>query len=208
MPEPIITTGPEGANPEPRRTGYRALDLLLAGSAILISTISLVVGFQNAQTQERMVAATSRPILFFETGNAVSGDPTPSISMTIRNDGAGPALLRHLEVRYAGKPVTDKVALFKACCGVDISRPGAGLALMSRKVDNTILPAGSESTFLRFNKEDATAGIWEKLNTGRFKLTFDACYCSIIGECWRSDLTGAEPTRAKRCETTGGWRDY
>ena len=29
----------------------------------------------------------------------------------------------------------------------------------------------------------------------------EACYCSVLHACWKSDLSGLEPERVKQCET-------
>ena len=69
MSGPQVHTEADGVVAHPHHTGARAIDLLLAGSAILISTVSLFIGFHHARTEERLVAAASRPILFYTTGN-------------------------------------------------------------------------------------------------------------------------------------------
>jgi hypothetical protein len=47
MAEAPLQTSAEGVHAEPRKTGYHFADLTIAGSAILISLISLVVAIQR-----------------------------------------------------------------------------------------------------------------------------------------------------------------
>jgi hypothetical protein len=41
--------------------------------------------------------------------------------------------------------------------------------------------------------------VWQRLDTNRFKIKYHACYCSILGTCWDSDLTGIDPKEVKQC---------
>ena len=57
-------------------TGIKWLDLILAGSAIFISVVSLVVSIHHGRTMEQLVAANEKqvkastlPILRYGTGN-------------------------------------------------------------------------------------------------------------------------------------------
>jgi hypothetical protein len=58
------------------RTGIPWLDLILAGSAIFISVVSLIVSIHHGRTMEQLVAANEKqvkastlPILRYGTGN-------------------------------------------------------------------------------------------------------------------------------------------
>jgi hypothetical protein len=85
MSEPPVESQPDGVQLRPARIGQRWLDLSIAGLAIVISLISLAVGFYNAQSQQRMVAATSWPFLVYHTSRI--GD---RLTLRISNEGVGP----------------------------------------------------------------------------------------------------------------------
>jgi hypothetical protein len=43
--------------------------------------------------------------------------------------------------------------------------------------------------------------VWKRLNRERFGISYSACYCSVFGTCWESDLTGVDPREVKACPT-------
>lgn len=103
---------------EPRKTGHRLVDFSIALSAIVISLISLTVAIHHGRVQERLVAANSWPFLFWST--SIDQDESGQrFSIYIANSGVGPALLKGLIVRHAGKPVRGWVELLQECCGVE-----------------------------------------------------------------------------------------
>jgi len=207
MTEPPLHVEPDGVTPEPKRTGHRWLDLLLAGSAILISTVSLFIAAQHAKTQERMVAATSWPFLQFRTSN--NGEQgKPVISMSVVNVGQGPALLKHVSVTYDGKPVHGAYELMSLCCGW---APKSASDLKAFKTSTAplggvVIPPHEEYLFYQFeNTSPQTDAVWRKMDATRFRMKFDACFCSVLGECWRTDLRSLEPAPVKACPKDRGY---
>jgi hypothetical protein len=207
MSEPPVHVDVDGVTPEPKHTGHRWLDLLLATSAILISTVSLFIASQHARTQERMVAATSWPFLQFRTGN--NGDQgKPIVTMSVVNVGQGPALLKHVSVTYDGKPVRGAYELMAACCGW---APKTDAELKTFRINTSplggvVIPPHEEYPFYLFEKTGPQSeAVWNKMDQARFRLKFDACFCSVLGDCWRSDLRGLEPTPVKACPKGRGY---
>jgi hypothetical protein len=207
MPDAPVHVDADGVTPEPRRTGHRWLDLLLAGSAILISVVSLSIALRQAQIQDRMVAATSWPFLQYRTSNN-GAEGKPVISMSVVNVGQGPALLKHVSITYDGKPVQGAYALMKLCCGW---APKSDAELKAYKTSiaplgGVVIPPHEEYLFYQFeNTGPQSDAVWRKMDAARFKLKVDACFCSVLGDCWRSDLKGLEPTPVKTCPKGRGY---
>lgn len=198
--EPHLRTTPDGVEAEPRKVGHRWLDLILAGSAILISVVSVSVAVHHGHVQEELVAANSWPFLRYEHGN-FSDDDEAIVNMAIRNVGVGPALLKTLRVSYDGKPVLTRMDLLTRCCGFSQLSPAERqhANLLSNQLHSAVVPADEEKVFLALRRENHPV-LWEKLNQERWKLKMEACYCSVLHTCWRSDLTGLEPERVEQCE--------
>jgi hypothetical protein len=209
MTEPPLKVSPEGVEPEPHKVGHRWIDLILAGSAILISVVSLGIAVKHGAIMQKLVAANSWPVLFFETGNQDDDTGERRITLKVRNDGAGPALLKHIEVRYRDQTLRGAADLLDACCGgAPKSRTDAErVALGSQRIGQSVIPAGASTTFINLPLTEGNRAEWERLDRERFRLKFDACYCSVLGECWRSDLTGIEPRKVKSCPASGGYRE-
>lgn len=84
-----------------RHTGLPWLDLILAGSAIFISVVSLIISIHHGHTMEKLVAANEKqveasilPILRFSTWNMLENEN--AIHFDLRNGRMGPAV--HCEV--------------------------------------------------------------------------------------------------------------
>lgn len=201
--EPPAQVTADGIEPKPHKTGHRLFDLIVAGSAILISCVSLFVAVQNARTQEKLVATTSWPLLQFESNNRGDQTNTNSISLVIRNAGVGPAIVKHFRVNYGGKSYANPYQLVYDCCGYEVTDPDptkpAPGAPTNRPVESTVIKSGDAIPYFTLDFDPANAAAWHKLDEARFKLKFDACYCSVLEECWRSDLVGVDPQPVKNC---------
>jgi hypothetical protein len=210
MAAPPLSVDPEGVKPEGRRSGMPWLDLIIAVTAIVLSLISLAVAIGNARTQEKMVAATSWPLLQYSTSN-IGDDGAPVIVMEIINEGSGPALLKHMSVTYKRKPIATSRALLQACCGLTVEgwkkarEIDPAIALVTSSVQERVIRPGERIRFLRMERRDAVAGLWTGLEQARREIELDACYCSLFEECWRSDLESLATRRVRTCPpaTTG-----
>jgi hypothetical protein len=200
---PVVATA-EGVHAEPRRTGHRLLDLSIAASAILISLTSLAIAIHHGRVQQDLVAANSWPFLTWTTSNDF-GDGRQTFALMLLNSGVGPAKLEKLVVRYDGKPVRGWVELLQACCGVPQDfKPSSfkDVGFVSGGSPKGIIRANQQVKLLRLARLPDRPEVWERFGASRLKLTFDACYCSILGECWESDLKSLDPRPVEQCEAS------
>ena len=204
MTEPPINIEPDGMKPGLRKLGAQWIDLTIAVAAIVLSLISLAVAIGNARTQEKMVAATSWPLLQYSTSN-ISDDGAPIIVMEVVNEGSGPALLKHVSVTHRGKAVENSRVLLQRCCGMTMEkwqearRVDPSIALVTSSVRDRVIRPGERIRFLRMDRRDAIERTWTGLELARRELTFEACYCSLFEECWLSDLETLTPRRVRSC---------
>ena len=199
--EPPVSISTEGVHPEPRKTGHRLVDFSIALSAIVISLISLAVGIHHGRVQERLVAATSWPFLSFVSSNEQDARGQ-RFTISIGNSGVGPALLKSLFVRYKGKPVRGWFELLEQCCGLErtatLDLPALGF--FSGGTPKGVIPPGQSVILLSLWRLPQSPQLWERFGGTRMDLTFEACYCSILGECWKSDLRTMEQTAVEECK--------
>lgn len=204
LPEAPLEIAPDGIQPARRKTGHARLDFIVSGAAIVISLVSLFVAYLNARNEERMVAASSWPFLVYTTDRN-SGAPRPAtIKMRIENEGVGPARLKSLIVRYRGKPVHGFVELLQVCCGLKrgiAPEKLLELGLMEESQAVGIYSPREGTTILQISRRDPD--LWDKLAIARLHLDMKACYCSVLGECWLSDLrSNTDPVSVGRCDVT------
>ena len=200
-PHSPLSADADGVRLEPPRTGHRPLDFAIAGSAILISLISLGVAIHLGQVQSRLVAANSWPFLQF-TSSAGIENGTQVVSVGISNDGAGPAILKSLVVRYQGKPIRGFVELLQACCGLPQGVTKADLENIGVGQESSligVLRARETLTMLKLVHTPSNVELWQRFSAARGALIFQGCYCSIVGDCWTSDLHTLDPQPVSSC---------
>jgi hypothetical protein len=205
--EPPLQVNAEGTEPIPRKVGHKVIDMAVAGAAILISLISLFVAVSHGRTMEKLVAANSWPLLRYDTGNLDDQTQLPVITLTIENVGVGPALVKSFAVFLDGKRVADQGELLRTCCGPAPRLPQpsqrgdkeAEIGVVTSSVANTVIRAGEGRDYVRLANTPSFGAQWEALNQARFRLTFEACYCSVLGDCWKSALTGVDAEPVKEC---------
>jgi len=201
--EPLLSVTAQGIDVQPRRTGRKSIDLVIATCAIFMSILSLMIAYNQARMMRQQVAATSWPLLQFVSGNTDEQTGKLTIVMEVRNAGVGPAIVKHFSIYYRNREYTNGFDLLVDCCQYrlktldpSVRQPGAPL---TSPVEGTIIRAGESTTFFQIPLVPQNQSSWRLLDEARFKLKFDACYCSVLGECWSSDLAGVDPKPVKSC---------
>src|SRR6185312_6585786 len=184
-------------------TGIPWLDLIVAGSAIFISVVSLIVSIHHGRTMEKLVAANEKqvrastlPILRFGTGNM--SDNMHMIHFNLANGGTGPAIIEWLRLKWDGQPTAGPQDLLNRCCS-DGNRLKARSTYFDLASGNT-LPARERQIVFSIRPGDADPELYRKLDLdARFKVEAEACYCSVLDDCWITDFRN-QPREVKACE--------
>lgn len=193
---------------QPHGSGIRWFDLGIALTLVLVSVGSLYVALHTGATMEklveqnaRLVRANSTPLLVVEHGN-LDDDGLPKLILSIRNSGTGPARIVWVEVRHNGEALRDGRALVGAAAG------GAPhVTFTSSQIAPSMMVAGEDRSFFVWRRppESDAQGLkaWKALDAARWKLSFEACYCSVFDECWTSSLSADVPKRVEACDARG-----
>lgn len=202
MPEdPPVSVSSEQVEAAPRRTGRWRIDLILALTAIFLSVISLYVAVENATTQRQMLAASTWPMVGIGLNN--NANDKGDIVLSVGNSGVGPAKLQSFEVFYKGRPVSTGIALLQRCCGLSTNRKALGAAvtghMFASVVDGIVLKAGDDVPFLTVRPDPANPALAQRLVASLSDLTFRGCYCSVLDECWVSNLSSTRVTKVREC---------
>jgi hypothetical protein len=183
-------------------TGLPWLDLILAGSAIFISIVSLVVSIRHGRTMEKLVDANEKqveastlPILRFTTGNVLENGN--GIHFDVRNGGTGPAIVEWLRVKWNGQPTNGPRDLFDQCCRGHAQAPRS---IWQNFASGMTLPVGQSESIFQIRPADANPDSYHLLDSdARFKIEAESCYCSVLDECWITDFK-VRPRRVNACE--------
>lgn len=175
-----------------------------AVTAIVVSVASLIVAIQTADSNEKLVAASTWPFLQLDSSNTDSKGQL-RISLSVSNSGVGPAKIETFEVFWEGKAYGDSQSLLAACCDYNAmvvagesgaSAVGPTVGTMS----NVVVRAGETRTFFELPREGMDGAVWQRVDRARLsEIKYRACYCSVFDECWISDLTTLHPQEVKSC---------
>jgi len=177
---------------------YRIVELIVAGSVVVISIASLFVAVHQSVVMERTLAASVWPVMEFQHGNYDSFENRQSITLDFANNGLGPAQVRYMHLLEDGEPVDSLHGFLAACCApeeLDVAERLDHIArlfqenrlfLVTDVIGGRVFAPQQTVTFARLNyPEDPEARlVWEALDSIRFQLDVQLCYCSVFDECW------------------------
>jgi hypothetical protein len=185
--------------PEPRRTGHRWVDFTIAGSALLISVVSLFVAVRHGQTMDQMAAANARlvqanswPFLGAHLARSAK-----AVEIGFNNKGVGPAKIAWIEVLYQGAPVRTRSELLSRCCGFDPNKP---IDYKYSVMTNQVLRAGEGDELLIVENGPQSQAVFDPLSRNLLKIGLRACYCSVFDECFIGDGRSLAVKKVDRCQ--------
>ena len=184
--------------PEPRRTGHRWVDFTIAGSALMVSVISLAVAIGHGRIMEKMADANSRLVKasswpFIGAHMAVNEN---AIVLGVANEGVGPAKVRWVQVTYDGKPARSTLDLLAQCCGLT---PSGHVDYAFSLLTNTVVRAGDTVDMITLRREPLNSQIFGPLRRNALRVGFRICYCSVFDECFISDGLTLDTRSVTRC---------
>jgi hypothetical protein len=200
-----IVDPPPEAHSHHHATGHRWLDLTLAISAIVISSLSAILAFQHGAAMERMVQqnahlveANTWPYLSpdYSTTNE-HGDKLFKVEVT--NNGVGPARIGTFRILYNGKPVKDFHVVAREIAN-DVGHADDKAVVTTGDMVG-VLPARSTAVLLGAQAPYSAEWMIDALQAANRREQFDVeiCYCSILNDCWTERLRGTEPQPVKTC---------
>jgi hypothetical protein len=192
---------PPEAIGHPTRTGRFWFDLLAATAAIFISMISVFVAMRGEETQRGLLAANSWPFVQLDEDRALD-----EAKLDVENAGVGPAKVITFEVFYNGQPMDSAFELLKRCCGLGadgVGRPEGPSAHFSwGAVYGNVLRPGAHIPLLTMRKAASSPDLFDRFSHEMSYLTFRTCYCSVLSECWTSNLRDLTQTPVRNCPAT------
>jgi hypothetical protein len=202
MSEAPVETGVGDITPAPRRTGRVHFDAIVSIAAIFISAISLYVAVQHGKTERDLVAANVWPFPRAILSNGY--DDKGSTAIGVSNGGVGPAKIRSFEVFYHGQAVSSGMDLLRKCCGLGPGATAVKAAFpqgtYSSVVDETVLRPGEDNPVFRVPRNGSgPSELFSQIPTLK-QIRFRVCYCSVLDQCWVSDLRSTRTQPVKECQ--------
>ncbi len=169
-------------------------DLLIAVSALLISTIAALASVYQTRVINQQLSATVWPYLSFDRTFSPA-----SVTLSITNFGIGPALVRSAQIDLGGKPVAswDDVIAVYARIAHQMHVHGQ-LRISDSNLDGSVvLSPGVTRRLIDVRASGSTIHAVRRLS-GEISLT--VCYCSLLGQCWQADSgQNGWPTQRSSC---------
>jgi hypothetical protein len=188
---------PEATRAALARVGRSHWDGFAAVIAASIGLIALLVSGYTAYLQRQQVRAQVWPYL----------EPGLSSSMrkvSLFNKGAGPAIIRSVQIRVDGKPQKDWNAVF-AALGIHYEHH-----IPYSTVNGVVISANDDVTQLLFPTPEDFNLYAHQVRRVQTRL----CYCSSLGDCWTYDSAAPTPAQTHQpvaeCRASGAdeFRDY
>jgi hypothetical protein len=191
-------------------SGIPWLDLIVGISAIFISVVSLFVSIEHGRTMERMVdqnqkmvEASTMPLLKI-SGSEFDPSGKPMFREVLGNGGVGPAIIDRFEVRYKDVVYIEENALLRACCAATFLKANKdeGTQIRYSNVSGTVLPAHEEIVPVFIKPGKGGQDLFNEFNRARDAddISFHACYCSVLNECWTTDFDRKRPQPVSQCK--------
>lgn len=204
-----MLTETESGHSHHHHTGIHWVDLIVALSAIFISVVSLAVSIGHGRVMEqmvkenqKMVAGSTMPFLTEQGNEFDAATGRPRLRVILKNGGVGPARIEWFEVRYKGVPyIFDD--LLPACCRSALPKGDVWSGAFYSGVSGTILPPRESIDFIDLRPE-VGKDLMNALNNARRDITYSACYCSVLDECWQTDFSSTHPKRVEECHAPPG----
>ena len=178
--------------------------MIISIAAIFISAVSLFVAIQHGKTERDLVAANVWPFPRAVLSNGY--DTKHSTAIGVSNGGVGPAKIHSFELFYRGKPISSGLDLLRTCCGLghgnDAVKAAFPSGISNSVVDGSVLRPGEENVVLRVAPSVTAPQITDKLSQVAVltQITFRVCYCSVLDQCWTSDLRSLRTEPVNQCQ--------
>lgn len=201
--EPPLEAGVDDIRPAARRTGRAHFDVIVSIAAIFISAVSLFVAIEHGKTERNLVAANVWPFPRAILSNGY--DTKHSTAIGVSNGGVGPAKIRSFELFYRGVPISSGLDLLRKCCGLGAGNAAVKTAFPNGTsnsiVDETVLRPGEENVVLRVAPSATAPQITDRLKQVSVltQIRFRVCYCSVLDQCWISDLRSLRTVPVNEC---------
>ena len=167
-------------------------DLLIAVSALLISTIAALASVYQTHVINQQLSATVWPYLMLDRTYGQQ-----SMTLSVTNYGLGPALVRSAWMDLNGKPMPSWDAVIAEYVQMKHQMHVNGVTRIgdSNLDGSVVLSAGVSRRLLDLRTTGNAIHAARRL-AGNLSLRI--CYCSLLGQCWQttSGQIGAPQHRA------------
>ncbi|MEM1406439.1 MAG: hypothetical protein AAGG59_06670 [Bacteroidota bacterium] len=151
----------------------RDLGLIMAIIAITINLVTVSIYIYQARIMSKQQELAAWPYLEWRSiYNEADG-----MSLIVRNNGIGPALVKNTEMRLSGEIMVNQDSLFIQLLGTTRFPHLVG------NIENRVLPAGESVKLIQIKDGEYAEKVFHYMLDRNFE--FDICFESIYGDRWK-----------------------
>ncbi|HEY2345765.1 MAG TPA: hypothetical protein VGH80_07770 [Xanthomonadaceae bacterium] len=151
-------------------------DALAAIIAALVGFLALLVAAYTAHIQRYTADIQREQVRAQVWPYLIPGNNDLTQSLVVTNKGAGPAVVRSVQVWINGKPQADWNHVLSS-----LGLPAHGFVQTS--LNHGVLSPGEEINVILFGDKDQ----WRRFHAAALdRMAMDICFCSALDDCWIS----------------------
>jgi hypothetical protein len=168
------------------------VDLIIAICALLMSSLATGASWWQTHVIQQQLNAQVWP---YVTTTATFNPP--AVTLTIDNDGLGPAVMGSVVATVDGKPEHGYVAVMHALLGPNLLQRSGGKAAhagfgLGGLSTGSVLRPGANTSLIMVRSDKLALPFARAVS----RLGLKICFCAIVpGECWQTDSSGNKPPR-------------
>jgi hypothetical protein len=166
----------------PRKKGIKP-EMLVGVSAVFIGVCALVVSLYETQLMREEQRASVLPILEMGRSHYTRKESPEKwrLSLHVENVGIGPAVIRDFRVTVDGKPHPTWRSAIEALIGEDVT-----ISYGQSTINGRTMPAERTIKMFDLSNAEIAADIVREFE----RFNYEACFCSVFGDCWKTDFWG------------------
>ncbi|MGD1066392.1 MAG: hypothetical protein ABR975_06210 [Vulcanimicrobiaceae bacterium] len=173
------------------------IDLLIAICALFMSSLATAGSWWQTHVIQQQLNAQVWP---YVTTTATLNPP--AMTLTLSNDGLGPAVMGSIVATVDGKPQHSYVAVLHALVGPNLMKRSGGKAAHAQfslggLSVGSVLPPGTTKSLFTVRSDTLALPLAKAFG----RLAISTCFCAIVpGECWQTTSSGSgAPQRVSAC---------
>ena len=192
---------PEAAPAAPSRTEklfvrVSVWQTVLSVAGVFIGVVALYAALTESEAARKQTAATVWPYLQLEISD-YANESAAEFSIAFSNAGVGPAKVRTMELRLAGKLMRDWESVVASLAGEASPEFGRNFII------GRVLTPGESVTLVQTHDRALVQAFRQAVAASGTGLR--VCYCSIFDDCWLRDSRdeAADPEPVATCPDFG-----
>lgn len=174
--------------------------MLVGISAVIIGLCALGVSIYETSLMREQQRAAVVPLLELSRSYNVDRDDSSAeksrLRLEVENVGIGPARVRDFRVTVDGQSQPSWDAAFREMIGRNES-----ISYGQSTINGRTIPPERKVTMMNLNDTELTGPLLREFD----RIDFEACFCSIFGECWTTKYSTFGAAReVESCARTDG----